>query len=259
VVTRSIDAAVCDASTAYVLVSEGLRERMMVTLAHDLRGPLSAAKAAAALILRQPADPAVRRWASRVDDNIDRVDRMLRTLLDVSRAGSGARITLQIAPCELVGIVRGAVDTLSLSYGERFKVTAPEVIHGHWSAEALSRAVENLLTNALKYGDPRGSVAVSIERTHDRALLRVHNDGSYIPPEERETIFEAFRRSHEAEDSEVTGWGLGLALARAVAEGHGGSISVDSLPQTGTTFVVNVPVDSRPFQNSPLTPGAARS
>ena len=251
VITSSFDTAVSDAATAYVLASEGLRERIMMTLAHDLRGPLGAARAGAALILRRPEDPGVRRWAARVDENIDKVDKMLRTLLDVSRAGSGARLSLELAPCELGEIVRSVVETLELAHGARFVVQAPEPVNGHWSAEALGRAVENLLTNAIKYGDRHRPITISVRRGNDRAQVSVHNEGSFIPAAEREQLFEAFRRSQAAQGSDVKGWGLGLALVRAVAEGHGGSVSVESLPATGTEFVIDVPLDARPFQSEP--------
>lgn len=253
VVMESIDTAVRDACAAYALVSEGLRERMMMTVAHDLRGPLSAAKAGTALIIRRPGDPSVARWALRVDENINRVDRLLRTMLDVSRAGTGSRLPLEIAATELTAIVRGVVEALELAYGERFVVDAPEPVFGHWSEEALARAIENLLTNAVKYGDRYGEIAVGVRSLYGRAIVTVHNHGTPIPEEALESLFEAFRRSRGADQSGVHGWGLGLAFVRAVAEGHGGSIVVESLPETGTTFTLDVPADARPFQSAPAT------
>jgi signal transduction histidine kinase len=257
VIVSSIDAAARDSCTAYALASEEFRERIILTMAHDLRGPLSAAKAGAALVLRRPADPAVPRWAARIEENIDRVDHMLRTLLDVSRAGSGARLKLDLVQCDLVALVHEVVERLRLTHGDRFEVDAPQELHGTWSGDALARAVENLLSNALKYGDRQRPVTLSLRESHERAILAVHNDGSFIPPEEREDLFEAFRRSRGAEASGVGGWGLGLPLVRAVAEGHGGSVSVESLAGTGTTFTMDIPRDSRPFQgSSPESTGA---
>jgi signal transduction histidine kinase len=249
----SIDAAVRDACTAYALVYEGLRERMMLTVAHDIRGPLSAAKAGAVLIMRRPSDPSVARWASRVDENINRVDKLLRTLLDVSRAGAGSRLDLAFASCELTSIVRDVVETLELAHGARFVVDMPEPVRGYWNAEAIGRAIENLLTNAIKYGDAYQPVTVTAHGMLGRAFVKVHNHGSYIAPGERDSLFEAFRRSRQAEGRGVRGWGLGLALVRAVAEAHGGSVAVESLPETGTTFTVDVPLDARPFQNTRAT------
>ena len=80
----------------------------------------------------------------------------------------------------------------------------------------------------------------------------VHNHGSYIPAEEKASLFHAFRRSPAAQQSGKRGWGLGLVLVRGVAEAHGGSIGVESLPAQGTTFLIDIPQDARPFQQAPV-------
>jgi signal transduction histidine kinase len=193
------------------------------------------------------------RWAERLVANIDRMDRMIQDLLDVSRVRAGSRMSLVLAECELGSLVQKVVEQLQVTHGNRFEVLAPEPVHGWWSEEALRRAVENLGTNAVKYGDAHQSITLKVTQTHGRALLMVHNHGSYIPPEEQETLFQAFRRSRTAEQSNKRGWGLGLALVRGVAEAHGGSIGVDSYPQHGTTFTLDVPKDARPFQHCPTT------
>ncbi|HET9597107.1 MAG TPA: sensor histidine kinase [Anaeromyxobacteraceae bacterium] len=247
-VVTSIDAAVREACDAFVSAAHAVRERIIMTLAHDLRGPLSAARAGTSLILRRPEDASVPRWAARVDDNIDRMDKMIRTLLDVSRAGTGSRLTLELAPCDAVAVVRNVLDAQRLAHGDRFVLRSPEQVTGQWNCDALSRAVENLVSNAMKYGDPIRPVTVSVRRAHDRAILNVHNEGSVISPEDRETLFDMYRRAPSSDRSNVRGWGLGLALVKAVAEAHGGTVDVDSLAETGTTFTIDLPIDARPFQ-----------
>jgi signal transduction histidine kinase len=254
-ILKSIDSAVRESCTAYSLVAEGLREKFMLTLAHDLRGPLTAARAGAQMILRKPDSREVPRWAARVVEGVDRVDAMVRDLLDVARVGSGRRLQLELAPCELVALARGVIENMELTHGERFVLVAKEpAVHGHWSAEAVRRALENLLTNAVKYGSSQQSITVTVSQTHERVQLAVHNHGPHIPAEEQETLFHAFHRRHDAQRSGKRGWGLGLALGRAVAEAHGGSIEVESLPEHGTTFTIDVPQDARPFQDRPTTP-----
>jgi signal transduction histidine kinase len=253
VIRRSVDRAVHEACTAYALAAEGLREKFMLTLAHDLRGPLTAARAAAQMILRRPEAPEVPRWAARAIEGVDRVDAMVRDLLDLGRVGSGRRLTLALAPCELVSLAREVVENLELVHGQRFVLTASGAVHGHWSAETLRRTIENLLTNALKYGHGSRPVSVRITEREGRAQLGVHNEGSFIPPEDQEALFQAFRRSHDAEAGPQRGWGLGLPLVRAVAEAHGGSVEVGSSRETGTTFTVDIPLDARPFQDRPVS------
>ena len=255
VIIGSIDRAVQESCASYALVAESLREKFMLTLAHDLRGPLTAARAAAQMILRRPDSSEVPRWASRAIEGVDRVDAMVRDLLDVGRVGAGRRLALELAPCELGAIARDVVEQLELTHGQRFLVTALGPVQGHWSAEALRRCIENLVANALKYGGSR-LITLRAGVVQGRAQLSVHNEDSFIPAEERESLFQVFRRSHEAEAGPQRGWGLGLPLVRAVAEAHGGSVEVQSDRQTGTTFTVDIPLDARPFQEAPLSPQA---
>jgi len=250
----SIDQMIMEACTGYALVQSSFRDQFFATVAHDLRSPLSAAQASAALIARDPHAQGVANWATRIIDNISRADRMVRDLLDAMRVQTGARLTLEIKPCDLVEVVRQSIDRFRTESGERVVLVAHGPIPGHGAPEALGRAVENLTSNALKYGAPARPITVTVGETHGRAIVTVHNHGPVIPPEKRETLFRAFQRLTEAEMSGKSGWGLGLAQVRAVAEAHGGSIGVDSLPDRGTTFIIDIPLDARPYQDSPTTP-----
>ncbi len=247
----SMDQAIAKACTAYVLVQEGLREQLFATLAHDLRGPLSAAKVNAGLILRKPSGEQVPRWAARIADSIDRADRLVQNLLDAMRVQVGGRLALSLVECDLVDVVRQGVENQQAEHGERFVLVAPEPVRGYFAPEPLRRAVENLVSNAVKYGTSSRPITITVRQTHGRAFILVHNHGGHIPAEQQENLFQAFRRLPQAEEGGKRGWGLGLAQARGAAEAHGGSISVDSLPERGTSFTIDIPMDARPFQKSP--------
>jgi signal transduction histidine kinase len=204
--------------------------------------------------MKNPASEHVPRWAARADAGIDRVDRMVRDLLDAMRAQAGGRLKLDLEACDLVEIARESVEALRTEHGERFSLVASEPVRGWFAREHMRRAIDNLAANAVKYGDASRVVTVDVRPSHGRAIVTVHNHGSYIPPEERETLFRAFHRLRGAGEDRKRGWGLGLAQVRAVAEAHGGSIGVDSLPDAGTTFVLDVPADARPYQAAPTTP-----
>lgn len=244
----SVDQATMKACTGYVLVEAGFREQFAAVLAHDLRGPLTAAKASAALILRKPSSEDVPRWAARIIDNVDRGDRMLQDLLDAMRAQTGADQDLQLEECDLVELARESIDHLRTVHGDRFVLAAAEPVRGWFAADPLRRAIENLATNAVKYGRPSRPVTVTARQVHGRAFLLVHNDGSYIPPEQQETLFRAFQRLATGDRGVQRGWGLGLAQVRGVAEAHGGTIAVESLPALGTTFTIDIPLDARGHQ-----------
>jgi signal transduction histidine kinase len=241
----SIDQATMKSCTAYVLVQASFREQFVAVLAHDLRGPLSAAKAAASLVLRKPTGEDVPRWAARIVENVDRADRMLQDLLDAMRSQAGLPHELKFHEGDLVEIAREAVEQMRTVYGDRFVLVAPEPVQGWFSADAMRRAIENLAINAVKYGAPSRPVTITVKHEHSRAFLLVHNEGNHIPAEQQETLFRAFQRLRNAETGAHRGWGLGLAQVRATAEAHGGSIAVDSLPELGTTFTIDVPCDGR--------------
>jgi signal transduction histidine kinase len=240
----SIDEAAQKACSAYVLVQAGFREQFVAVLAHDLRGPLSAAKASASLILRKPSDQDVPRWSARIVESVDRADRMVQDLLDAMRAQTGAPLDVQFSECDIVDVAREAIDHLRTVYGDRFVLVAPAPVRGHFGVDPMRRAIENLAINAVKYGAARRPITVTVKALHERVFILVHNEGPHIPAEQQETLFRAFQRL-TGDGGSQRGWGLGLAQVRAAAEAHGGSIAVDSLPELGTTFTIDVPVDGR--------------
>jgi signal transduction histidine kinase len=247
----SVDQAIVKSCTAYVLVQEGLREKLFAMLAHDLRGPLSAAKVNAGLILRKPSADQVPRWAARVADSIDRADRMVQDLLDAMRVQAGGRLSLELEECDLVEVVRQGIENQETEHGGRFVLVAPEPVRGYFAPEPLRRAVENLASNAVKYGTASRAITITVRKAHERAFIVVHNHGGSIPAEQQEGLFQAFVRLQKAESGGQRGWGLGLAQVRGAAEAHGGSVTVDSLPERGTSFTIDIPMDARPFQKSP--------
>jgi signal transduction histidine kinase len=119
---------------------------------------------------------------------------------------------------------------------------------GWWSHSALERALENLINNAQKYGDPGMPIEVHLAVSQERAVVSVRNHGKPIPAGEFEAIFQQFVRSKDAGASSTGSWGLGLPYVRTVAQSHGGSAAVFSDAASGTVFVIDVPVDARPFQ-----------
>ena len=251
VIVQSIDIAIRESCGAFFDTFNGIREQFTLGLTHDLRSPLTAAKAGASLILRRAGDPNVPKWAARILDNVERIDRMIRDLLDASRIRAGEGLPLELSQLELVSLVQETIDHLETIHGDRFEIVGHAPIHGYWSGDGLRRAIENLVGNALKYGSEELPITITTREVHGRALISIHNHGSYIPVEEHDAIFQAFRRRAEEDRRGTRGWGVGLALVRGVTEAHGGSVVLDSLPERGTTFTIDIPCDARPFVEKP--------
>jgi signal transduction histidine kinase len=110
--------------------------------------------------------------------------------------------------------------------------------------EAFSRAIRNLLENAIKYSPESSEVQVDLSRQGDRLAIRVHDGGFGIPVEEQKRIFDKFVRGAAAKALNVPGTGIGLAMTHHIVHAHGGEIQLESEPGRGTTFTILLPVSN---------------
>jgi PAS domain S-box-containing protein len=212
-----------------------LRELFVAMLSHDLRSPLAAVKMGAQMMMLHPEDVATQ--AARIARNADQADRLIQNLLDASRIGAGEQLPLRREPCDLGAIGGEVIADLSAVHGPRFTLEKGGQLEGILDPGAVRRLLQNLLANAIKYGDGDKTVEVRLDGSGPDLVIAVHNHGNPIPPAERELIFTPYHRSRNT----TAGWGLGLTLVRGVAEAHGGSVRVESGPATGTTFIVVLP------------------
>lgn len=227
-----------------------LRNQFVSILTHDLRTPLTAAKMSAQIIFRKPENIAnIPTLASRVVRSIDRMDQMIQDLLDANRVRAGEPLTFPIKECDLRQIALTTLRDMGVSYGDRFLLQADrEALVGFWNEDALRRMIENLVNNAIKYGAPQKLITVSLNPSAKQIEIIVHNTGKAISKEDQLNLFQPFHRTHSAQNGQKKGWGLGLTLVRGVAEAHGGTVKVHSNEEDGTSFIVTIPRDSRPFQ-----------
>jgi signal transduction histidine kinase len=253
VIDASIDTAIQEAVAEFALVHSTLRERFAAALTHDLRGPLGTVSSALELIQRLDDPARMKALAGRALENVRRMDGMIHELLDTMAFHSGQNIALELCEFDMREVV-GEVQAATGAVGEsRLVVQDGPAVRGWWDRSAMKRTVENLVSNALKYGSADTPITISTDDVLGRLRLAVHNEGAPIPPGEQERIFQMYRRSETARSAQAHGWGIGLPYVRAVAESHGGSIGLDSHPGRGTTFSIDVPLDCRPFHGSPTT------
>jgi signal transduction histidine kinase len=243
----TIDMAVRESVRAFVVAANSLRERFAGALAHDLRQPVSNIAMEAQLILRLDPSPEIAEWAGRILKNGERMSAMLKELLDALAIQSGDRLKMALTQFDMLALVESVAQRARDYQGADVRVDGAAVT-GWWSQPALERALENLLNNAHKYGDPGTPIKVHLGVDKERAVISVRNQGKPIPASEFEAIFQQFVRSKDAGASTTGSWGLGLPYVRTVAQSHGGSAVVFSDADSGTVFVIDVPVDARPFQ-----------
>jgi signal transduction histidine kinase len=254
VIQKSFDQAIQEAMMAYFLVHGKVRDQFIATLTHDLRNPLAAARLSADLILRKLADSEnpfkvdeLKRQAQTIINCVKRADRMIQNLLDTNVMEVGELVPLNIGECDMLEIVHSVVAEFSISEKRNAKIVGDNA-RGFWDSDGIFRALENLTGNAFKYGKEGTPVTIRIYEKLGRVMVSVHNEGNPIPAEEQDLLFQAFRRSATAKNSGKKGWGIGLTQVRGVAEAHGGTLTVDSSLEGGSTFTIDLPRDSRPLK-----------
>ncbi|MEP1021514.1 sensor histidine kinase [Leptolyngbya sp. GB2-A1] len=240
IIIDSIEQAVNDAATQFSSTLRDIQEMFMVTLTHDLRGPVNIVKMGTQLILRRfERGDAHLDITVRMISAIDRMDAMIQNLLDASRLRAGQGLNLEFEECNLHQLLKDVVEDLNFTYGDRFVVVSDSSITSRCSRKQIRRVVENLASNAVKYGDSDSPVTVKLCKTDEHIYLAIHNQGPPIPPETQSILFQQFRRTPSAE--EKTGWGLGLFLVKNIVEAHEGTIEIESAAGKGTSFIVKLP------------------
>jgi PAS domain S-box-containing protein len=223
------------------------KDEFLSAVSHDLRTPVAAIKASVEVMLAHaPHDlpPALRRLLVNIDQAADRMATLVNDLLDLARLQAGR---LQLRPeltdlRQLAERAAAAIEPLAQQRGQQVCVELPAMpVWACIDPARLERALLNLLTNAHQYGRPGGRIGLRLEPCGSHARLAVSDDGPGIPPEQQERIFERFYRADSEQARRTGGAGLGLPIARAIAELHGGRLWVESAPGAGSTFVLLVP------------------
>lgn len=230
--------------------SSEMRQMVAAAVTHDLRSPLHAAMLTGQLLERLVSDPAALAAISRLQRSHRRLERLFRSLLDSLVVGAGQQLAFRPSRFGMDALVREVVAENEGVLAAR--VTCEGAAEGWWDRDALFRVIENLLLNAVKYGEPATSIACRIlTGAGARVFVTVANRGAPIPAAEWETIFEAFARRDAVRQSGPLGWGVGLAYARSVARSHGGNVRVAASGPDGTVFELELPVDARPWIGRP--------
>jgi len=218
------------------------QRRFMADASHELRTPISIMRTAADVTLSQPArDEAEYREAlGAVAQQASRLTRLVDDMLVLARADGGG-YPMVVASVDMAALVKECVGELAARAGEKAITvrTSLEPVTLRGDEALLRRMFSNLLGNALTYTPRWGSVDVSLVKAEDGVLLRVADTGPGIPPEDRERVFERFVRLDPARGA--GGAGLGLAIARWVAEAHGGGVRIVSSGSGGSIFAANLP------------------
>lgn len=226
--------------------TDRLKDDFLALTSHELRTPLASIAGFVEVLLQDEAHTLSEEgqdFLETIDGSVRRLQRMVDQLMFVARAQAD-RLVPEIVECDLGVIAASAVTSArpAAAAGEvAIDVESPEPVPLRGDADQLQRLADNLVSNAVKYTPAGGEVHVRASLDGDAAVLEVRDTGCGIPADEQERLFERFFRASTARDRQVQGVGLGLWICRAIAEGHGGRIDVDSAAGQGSRFRVALP------------------
>jgi two-component system, OmpR family, sensor histidine kinase BaeS len=219
---------------------EQLRRDLVADVAHELRTPIAVLQAGHEALLDEVTEPTPEHLAS-LRDEVLRLARMVSDLQTLAAADAAA-LHLSRRPCDLAEIAGAATDSLT----SQFEAAGITVTRQLAAAEVLGdprwlhQVITNLLTNALKFTPPGGRVRVQAGPQDVEAVLTVTDTGPGIPADELPRIFDRFWRSPQA--AQISGSGIGLAVAAELTRAHGGQLSARSQPGQGTVMTLVLPL-----------------
>jgi PAS domain S-box-containing protein len=235
------------------------KDEFLAMLSHELRNPLAPIMNAVQL-LRQPggsANSMQEQARAIIERQVDQLKALVEDLLEVSRITTG-RIRLHYEHVDVRGIAGRAVESVRpLINQRRHQLTValpPEPIWLLGDATRLEQVVVNLLTNAAKYTDEGGRIALTVQREGDEAVLRVRDTGVGIAPDLLPRIFDLFTQAERSLDRAQGGLGVGLTVVQKLVEMHRGRVEAYSALGQGSEFVVRLPVVQLPERSPPPTP-----
>jgi two-component system sensor histidine kinase KdpD len=237
-----------EAARADVLAqSDELKSALLASVSHDLRTPLATIKTSVSALMDQDVDwppEAQRDFLQGIDEETDRLTRMVGNLLDLSRIEGGA-----LRPDrdwydarELVQRVVGRLEARASA--TRHKLSAriePGVTLGYFDYVEIDQVLANLVENAIKYTPNGSSITVECALIPEGLRFAVRDDGPGIPPALRDKVFDKFYRADNARGQQGTG--IGLTISRGLVEAHNGTIWIESAGDSGTSVIFTIPFD----------------
>jgi signal transduction histidine kinase len=227
-----------------------LKDELVAVVSHELRTPLTSVLGYVEL-LGDEADELTeehRGFLGVIERSARRLLNLVGDLLFVARIDAGG-LQLELEQVDVDAVVRECLEAQqprAVSAGVELALLAEPVTPIAGDAARLGQLLDNLVSNAIKFSPKGGRVEVRLGRAGDALSIEVADTGMGIPVEEQGRVFERFFRSAQATAGAVQGTGLGLTIAKAIVDAHGGTIGVASEEGVGTTFRVELPLEAPP-------------
>ncbi|MCX7772341.1 MAG: HAMP domain-containing histidine kinase [Clostridia bacterium] len=223
------------------------QKQFIADSSHELKTPLAVISTNVDVLLANK-DNSIRsqeKWLNYIKSETERMTKLTNDLLYLTRM-ENAESQLLFSEFNFSDTIVNVILTMEAVVFENNlaidyeKITPNVMVNGN--SDQLQQVVMILLDNAIKYTNPQGSISVSLQKQHHRVLLSITNTGEGIPPEHLDKIFDRFYRTDKSRSRKSGGYGLGLAIAKAIVEQHGGEIHAQSTVNEKTTFTVELPM-----------------
>jgi signal transduction histidine kinase len=228
-----------------------LKSEMMHHISHELRVPLQSLHAAYYVLheeLRGPLNDEQQKLLTMMRENVDRITEFSNQFLDLAKIEAGM-MEFHRTPVDLRAVAGSVVEALRLlAERKKIRVTldAAEIPPVLADAEKMRTVITNLLSNAIKFTPTEGNVTIALSSSAHTVRLAVRDTGVGIDPADLRRIFTKFYRAHNTAAAGARGTGVGLALVKAIIDGHRGRVSVESTVNEGSTFTVELPLGGSP-------------
>jgi heavy metal sensor kinase len=219
--------------------------RFTADASHELRTPLTAIRSVGEVALQHAGDVAYyREMIGSMLEEVDRLTRLVESLLTISRADAG-NIQLQKSSLDVLGLAKesaGLLDVLAEEKGQTISVSG-DVSVTIWADRLILRqALINLIHNAVKYSPAAGAIQVNVHAVNRDAVIEVRDSGPGIAAEHADKVFQRFYRVDKARSRADGGAGLGLSIVKWAVSAHGGKVELSRGSASGCTFVIHLPL-----------------
>jgi len=217
-------------------------EQMVAIVSHDLKNPLTAIKMASGILAREERTTRESKMLGHISQSVNRAERMIADLLDLALARVGQGITLSPSTVDLHAFVGASVDELRMTFPEATLVHQTVGTGNAWlDADRVQQIIGNLVANSVAYGDLQQPITITSRVEQDHAVVSVKNQGPVIPDSLMDVLFEPMIRGAKT-GTDSRSVGLGLFIVREIVRAHNGVVSVNSTPESGTTFTATFPM-----------------
>jgi len=223
-----------------------MKDEFVALVSHELRTPLTSIRGYLELLLDEAEafETTHTDWLGVIDRNSERLLALVEDLLLKAQVNAG-KVSLSMKDVDIVGIVEQSVKAgapVAAARGVALTCSTAPLPHVAADPVRIGQVIDNLISNALKFTPSGGRVEVRASLNDDRAQVEIADTGAGMSDDEQSRLFERFYRTPYAHEAAVPGVGLGLSIAKAIVEAHGGKISCASVAGAGTTFAIELPL-----------------